>query len=242
MTRPLRVITAVLLMLIGTGLASTEAAAMPMAAAGVYTYDAPSIPAAPTNSYGDRGPPRVVRSHAGQTAIDRGSGATSMPSHPAVTHTETTYDRPERLLALPPNAAVGMTTTTGDAQASNGDPSSPLLAIVAANAGAHALPKALSGGAADTYVYFGSRNGKNVYTGITNNVGRRTSQHGDRFDGLRQITDAPVTRGQARSIEQALIVRDPGFQNVRNSISPNHAYYDDAVSWGESWLKQNGFG
>jgi RHS repeat-associated protein len=111
----------------------------------------------------------------------------------------------------------------------------------AANAGAHALPKALSGGAADTYVYFGSRNGKNVYTGITNNVGRRTSQHGDRFDGLRQITDAPVTRGQARSIEQALIVRNPGFQNVRNSISPNHAYYDDAVSWGESWLKQNGF-
>lgn len=58
---------------------------------------------------------------------------------------------------------------------------------------------------------------------------------------LDPITSAPVTRGKARAIEQALIVRIPGFQNVRNSISPNHAYYDDAVSWGESWLRQDGF-
>ncbi|MFT3874095.1 MAG: hypothetical protein QM714_15870 [Nocardioides sp.] len=102
------------------------------------------------------------------------------------------------------------------------------------------LPKALSGGAADTYVYLGANNGKNVYVGITNNLARRQGEHGARF-ALDPITSAPVTRGQARAIEQALIVRNPGFQNVRNSISPNHAYYDDAVSWGESWLKQNGF-
>ena len=103
-----------------------------------------------------------------------------------------------------------------------------------------ALPKALSGGAADTSVYFGAKNGKNVYAGITNNLGRRQAEHGGRF-ALDPITAAPVTRGQARSIEQALIVRNPGFQNVRNSISPNHGYYDDAVAWGESWLNQGGF-
>jgi RHS repeat-associated protein len=104
-----------------------------------------------------------------------------------------------------------------------------------------ALPKALSGGAADTYVYFGTRGGKNVYTGITNNLTRRGAQHGERFDQLVRVTNEPVTRGQARSIEQALIARNPGFENKINSISPTHSYYDDAVSWGESWLRQNGF-
>lgn len=122
---------------------------------------------------------------------------------------------------------------------SAGAPVSALFFGVAANAGARALPSALSGGAADTYVYFGAKNGKNVYVGITNNLGRRQAEHGPRF-ALDPITSAPVTRGQPRAIEQALIVRNPGFQNVRNSISPNHAYYDDAVSWSESWLKQNG--
>jgi hypothetical protein len=46
--------------------------------------------------------------------------------------------------------------------------------------------------------------------------------------------------GEARAIEQALIKRNPGFQNIRNSISPKHSWYEDAVNWGESWLKTNG--
>jgi RHS repeat-associated protein len=100
-----------------------------------------------------------------------------------------------------------------------------------------ALPNALSGGAANSYVYLGVRNGKSVYTGITNNLIRRGAQHAGRFDSLSRVTSAPVTRGQARAIEQALITRNPGFENKINSISPTHSYYDDAVSWGESWLK-----
>jgi RHS repeat-associated protein len=103
-----------------------------------------------------------------------------------------------------------------------------------------ALPKALSGGADDTYVYIGARNGKPVYSGITNNLQRRSAQHGDRFDELQKVTSGPVTRGEARAIEQALIVRNPGFENKINSISPKHSYYGDAVKWGESWLRQNG--
>ena len=66
-------------------------------------------------------------------------------------------------------------------------------------------------------------------------------QHGARFDQLEQITDVPVTRGQARAIEQALIARNPGCENKINSISPSHSYYDDAVKWGEAWLRQNGY-
>lgn len=55
----------------------------------------------------------------------------------------------------------------------------------------------------------------------------------DRATGAPSSLSAPVTRGQARAIEQALIVRNPGFNNKINSISPTHSYYDDAASWGD---------
>jgi hypothetical protein len=57
---------------------------------------------------------------------------------------------------------------------------------------------------------------------------------------LQPITTSPVTRGEARAIEQALINRNPGFENIRNSISPNHSWYGEAVEWGEAWLKAEG--
>ena len=112
--------------------------------------------------------------------------------------------------------------------------------FVAAKGVSAALPEALSGGA-DTYVYIGVRDGKSVYTGITNNLARRGAQHAERFDYLDQVTDTPVTRGQARSIEQALITRNPGFENKINSISPNQPYYQQAVDWGNAWLDANGY-
>jgi hypothetical protein len=49
-----------------------------------------------------------------------------------------------------------------------------------------------------------------------------------------------VTRGEARAIKEALIVRNPGFGNMRHSISPTHPWYRQAVEWGEAWLKGNG--
>lgn len=104
----------------------------------------------------------------------------------------------------------------------------------------NALPAALRGGAADVHVYYRVRNGKNVYVGITNDIARRQAQHGSRFM-LEPITTSPVTRGQARAIEEALFRWNPGFQNIRHPISPSHSWYDDAVSWGEAWLRNNGF-
>lgn len=101
------------------------------------------------------------------------------------------------------------------------------------------LPGELRGGPANVYVYYGARDGKNVYVGITSDVVRRQAQHGDRFI-LQRLPMQPVTRGQARAIEEALIVRNPEFVNLRHSISPTHPWYQQAVDWGEAWLHANG--
>ena len=70
------------------------------------------------------------------------------------------------------------------------------------------FPTALSGGPANTHVYLGIKNGKPAYVGITNNIGRRSAQHGTRFDQLQQLTTTALTRGQARAVEEALILRN----------------------------------
>jgi microcystin-dependent protein len=38
-----------------------------------------------------------------------------------------------------------------------------------------------------------------------------------------------------------LILRNPGFENIRHSISPRHSYYEQAVDWGNAWLRRNGY-
>lgn len=105
------------------------------------------------------------------------------------------------------------------------------------------LPAALTVGRnADegVHVYQGVFEGKPVYTGITNNVGRRTREHVHPFEGLEAITSgAGLTRGQARAVEQAIMARNPHYWNLRNSISPRHGYYNQAVRWGEQWLRSN---
>lgn len=110
----------------------------------------------------------------------------------------------------------------------------------AAGGAARAVPSALRGGEATTHAYFGVRNGERVYVGSTNDIARRQAEHGGRFV-LERITQSPVTRGEARAIEQALINRNPGFENIRNSISPNHSWYGEAVEWGEAWLRAAGY-
>ena len=95
-------------------------------------------------------------------------------------------------------------------------------------------------GPADTYVYKGVRNGVDNYVGITNNVNRRTAEHGERFSRLQLISDAPLTRGQAKAVEQVLKENNPNFSNIRNSISPLKSWYSDAIDWGKAWLRERG--
>jgi hypothetical protein len=60
-----------------------------------------------------------------------------------------------------------------------------------------------------------------------------------RFDKLRRVTKEPLTRRQARSIEQVLHEANPQFENINNPISPAIPWYDDAVEWAEAWLREN---
>jgi len=98
-------------------------------------------------------------------------------------------------------------------------------------------PKSLSQGSPNTHVYLGINDGNPTYVGITKNISKRQSQHGDRFDYLKQITKEPLTRRQARAIEQVLKETNPNFTNKINSISPKREWYNDAINWGQNWLK-----
>lgn len=179
-----------------------------------YTYDGQHHAAAMTCAAADRGPPgKACDADVTRDADPGSNGISARSSGPT---TSDTYDYDVTALLVQVDSVTGATTELPEA--TDGVLSSLRRSEVAANA-LPALPKALSGGAADTYVYFGTRGGKNVYTGITNNLTRRGAQHGERFDQLVRVTNEPVTRGQARSIEQALIARNPGFENKINSIS-----------------------
>ncbi|MDF2545537.1 MAG: repeat protein [Anaerosolibacter sp.] len=101
------------------------------------------------------------------------------------------------------------------------------------------IPKSLLNGPADTYVYYGIKDGKIDYVGISKNMDNRFAQHGDRFDRLVPVTSEPLTRDQARAIEQVLIEKNPQFSNKINSISPKNVIYNDAIDWATKWLKDN---
>lgn len=77
-------------------------------------------------------------------------------------------------------------------------------------------------------------------SGLPTTPAVRASQHADRF-GLEELVSG-LTRGQARAVEQAIIAQNPGYQNLINSISPRHAWYQQAVDWGEAFLRANGVG
>ena len=51
-----------------------------------------------------------------------------------------------------------------------------------------------------------------------------------RFDVLKEITTEPVTRRQARAIEQVLIEDNPQFSNKIKSISQKRDWYNEAIS------------
>ncbi len=75
--------------------------------------------------------------------------------------------------------------------------------------------------------------------GITNDIARRQAQHGERFDRLIEITDEPLTRRQARAIEQVLIEDNPQFSNRINSISQKQDWYVDATDWAKKWCSEH---
>ncbi len=105
----------------------------------------------------------------------------------------------------------------------------------------HITPQTLLKGEPNSRVYLGIKDGRADYVGITYDIEKRQRQHGKRFDYLRQITKEPLTRRQARAIEQVLIEKNPQFSNKINSISPRREWYADAKEWGEMWVKRHGY-
>jgi len=89
-------------------------------------------------------------------------------------------------------------------------------------------------------VYLGYKAGKPVYVGITNDLARRSCEHGARFDAYEKLTSVPVTRDQARAIEQALINKNGQFENIKNSISSSRTWYQEAMQWADQWLANRG--
>ena len=108
------------------------------------------------------------------------------------------------------------------------------------------------------YVYFGMEwqtvNGAQVewpvYVGITNNLKVRYNKHNnawnkkygvDRFSRLQEITYGPLTKNEAHAIEQLIIVKNPQFQNLRNSIDRLRLLYPPAALFAMTYLETNGW-
>lgn len=88
-------------------------------------------------------------------------------------------------------------------------------------------------------VYRIIKEGETTYVGTTNNIARRSGQHGA---ALEKVAGG-LTRKQTRGVEQALIedyglVKNGGsLTNKINSISSSSPIYNEAVTFGRKLLQ-----
>jgi hypothetical protein len=88
-------------------------------------------------------------------------------------------------------------------------------------------------------VYKIAKEGETTYVGITNNIARRSAEHGA---DLKEVAGG-LTRNQARGVEQALIehhglASNGGtLTNKINSISRANTIYHEAVTFGRMFLQ-----
>lgn len=97
----------------------------------------------------------------------------------------------------------------------------------------------LNRGENNNVVYFGIKNGKAVYTGITKQVvSARLAQHNQKGKGFSslEVQHSELTRNQARSVEQYYIDHGPNELNKINSISPLHKFRSSADQWALKYL------
>ena len=102
------------------------------------------------------------------------------------------------------------------------------------------LPKQKLGLSKIHYVYVGTSKGKVAYVGITNDARARQVEHGPRFKIHVLNPREAFSRIEARAIEQYLIEQNRNNirnQNIANSISSRHNYYDAAMRFGESFVE-----
>ena len=100
----------------------------------------------------------------------------------------------------------------------------------------------LNKGNADNKVYFGEKDGKALYTGITKqSTQARLRQHQNSGKELDQLVPqfSDLTRNQARSIEQYYIENGPNELNKINSISQKNKHYHASQEWAKQYIKSN---
>lgn len=146
-----RVVAAALAALVARlmpSLSAATGAGAPPASPTTSTYDVPHAPSSSVRTLTDRGPPATnYGERVRQPAADQGSHGPSARPQAASTRSFITYDRAVHLAQV----ASGQGATRTASHGSPGDLRTFAGAVLATNTAA-ALPKALSGGAADTYV------------------------------------------------------------------------------------------
>jgi RHS repeat-associated protein len=143
------------------------------------------------------------------------------------------------------NEVVAAADPTGQAAALNsmvkGDKVGVALAVAGPLLGAAGkTEKAVQEGVS---VYQIVKDGEVTYVGITNNLARRSAEHGA---ALEEVAGG-LTRKEARSVEQALIehhglAKNGGtLENKINSISPQRSGFREAVEFGVQVLHNLGY-
>jgi hypothetical protein len=93
-------------------------------------------------------------------------------------------------------------------------------------------------GEKDYHVYIGydKSTGEAKYVGFT---GRLKGRQGDWKDKYRlEPVASGLTKNEARSVEQAIINQNPGFDNKINSISRRRPFFEMALEWGEDFIRK----
>lgn len=90
-------------------------------------------------------------------------------------------------------------------------------------------------------VYIGYKDGKAVYVGISNDVARREAEHvmAGKLDKVRPIVGS-LTRNQARTIEENMIIKNKEFKNSIDSIAGERDIYQEALKYGDDLMEQYG--
>ena len=85
-------------------------------------------------------------------------------------------------------------------------------------------------------MYIATVAGRAAYVGITNSPDDRQAEHGARFHLHVLNRGHPLTRIEVRGIEQ-FGINAGAPQNIAQSISQRHPYYDDAVAFGQAFFR-----
>ncbi len=100
------------------------------------------------------------------------------------------------------------------------------------------VPREISGGTPDTYVYLGMFDGVFDFVGTTRDL--REVFEDDRFEDFAVLNFRPLTAGQADAVAQLYLNGNQEFINRFNFLDPAAPFFDDAIDWAIEYVLING--